>query len=124
MFCTPRRHAAAFALLLSLTPTIGGCTTTSRVPLDARSDLRRVTGVTSRSGASTKFVSPGATISNDTLYGMGTHGQLLLPVDSVATVWKPAKSTGRTMGLVFGLLAGSVAIVAIGVASSPFLTHR
>ena len=71
MFYTPRRRTAVLALILSLSPTITGCMGTTQVPLDASTDLTRVTGVISRSGTHTVFASPGATITNETLYAIG-----------------------------------------------------
>ncbi len=123
MFRTPRRRTAVLALILSLSPTITGCMGTTQLPLDASTDLTRVTGVISRSGTHTVFASPGATITNDTLYAIGKNGQLLLPVDSIATVRKPATSIGRSVALAFGLVAGGVAACAIAFANSGFLSH-
>lgn len=124
MFYTPRRRIAVLALILSLSPTITGCMGTTQVPLGASTDLTRVTGVISRSGINTVFAAPGATIANDTLYAIGKNGQLVLPVDSIATVRKPTRSIGRSVALAFGLVAGGVAALAIAVASSDFLSHR
>lgn len=116
-----RRSSALLALCLTLSPSLAGCVATRHIPFDERADMNGITGVTMRSGAHVPFSVPGGQVTNDTLYGIGRKGQLLLPVDSVASVLKPERSTGRTVGLAFVLLG--VAVVAAGIAASsvPFI---
>lgn len=120
MFRT-RRSSALLALCLTLSPTLAGCMATKHIPFDRRADMNGITGVTMRSGARMPFSVPGGQVANDTLYGIGQNGQLLLPVDSVESVWKPGRSTGRTIGLSFALLGVALAASAIAFFSTPFL---
>ncbi|MDB4915262.1 MAG: hypothetical protein JWM95_2906, partial [Gemmatimonadetes bacterium] len=103
MFRTARSPLGALALLLLLAPSIAGCSSIQRTPFDNGVALDRVTGVTMRSGSNTPFAARGASISNDTLYALGSQGQLKLPADSVTQVWHRRFSPGRTVGLVAGL---------------------
>jgi hypothetical protein len=111
MFHTARRPLGTLALLLLLAPLVAGCTSTQRIPFSSTARLDRLTGVTTRSGRDIRFYLPGATITNDTLYAVDRGGQLILPTDSIAEVWKPKFAAGRTLALV-----GGVGVVTLGVA--------
>jgi hypothetical protein len=110
MFHTARRPLGTLALLLLLAPSLAGCMTTQRIPFGNTAGLDRVTGVTTRSGRDIRFFQPGATITNDTLYAVDRDGQLILPTDSIAQLWKPKLAVGRTVVLGVGL-----AVLAVGV---------
>ena len=113
MFHTTRRPLGTLALLLLLAPSIAGCSSTQRIPFSSTARLDRLTGVTTRSGRDIRFYLPGATVSNDTLYAADRGGQLILPTDSIAQLWKPKFSVGRTLAL-----TGGVAVVTAGVAGA------
>lgn len=113
MFHTARRPLGTLALVLLLAPSLAACTTTQRIPFSSRAGLDRLTGVTTRSGRDIKFLVPGATITNDTLYAVDRGGQLILPTDSIAQLWKPKFAVGRTLALV-----GGAAVVTAGVAGA------
>jgi hypothetical protein len=113
MFHTARRPLGTLALLLLLAPSLAGCSSTQRIPFSSTARLDRLTGVTTRSGRDIRFYVPGATVTNDTLYAVDRAGQLILPTDSIAQLWKPKLSVGRTLALV-----GGVAVVTVGVAGA------
>ena len=113
MFHTARRPLGTFALLLLLAPSLTACTTTQRIPYGSTAKLDHLTGLTTRSGRDVKFYVPGATVTNDTLYAVDRGGQLIVPTDSIAELWKPKFSVGRTLALV-----GGAAVVAAGVAGA------
>ncbi len=113
MFHTARRPLGTFALLLLLAPSLAACTTTQRIPYGSTAKLDRLTGLTTRSGRDVKFYVPGATVTNDTLYAVDRGGQLILPTDSIAQLWKPKFAVGRTLALV-----GGAAVVTAGVAGA------
>jgi hypothetical protein len=117
MFHTARRPLGTLALLLLLAPSLAGCSSTQRIPFNISAGLDRLTGVTTRSGRDIKFFVPGATVTNDTLYAVDRGGQLILPTDSIAQLWKPKFSVGRTLALVGGLgvvTAGVAGAIAFG----------
>jgi len=117
MFHTARRPLGTLALLLLLAPSLAGCSSTQRIPFSSTARLDRLTGVTTRSGRDIRFSLPGATITNDTLYAVDRAGQLILPTDSIAQLWKPKLSVGRTLALVGGLgvvTAGVAGAIAFG----------
>jgi hypothetical protein len=112
MFRTARRPIGTLLLLLLLAPSITGCMTTRRGPFDNNgAGLKQISGVTTRSGREIRFRLPGASIVNDTMYAVGSKGEVSLPTDSIAQVWSRKTSPVRTAGLVVGLLAVGVAIV-------------
>jgi hypothetical protein len=113
MFHTARRPLGALALLLLLSAALAGCTTTQRIPFSSTARLDRLIGVTTRSGRDIRFEEPGATITNDTLYAVDRGGQLILPTDSIAQLWKPKISVGRTLAF-----TGGMAILTVGVAGA------
>ncbi|HLB09558.1 MAG TPA: hypothetical protein VK617_08485 [Gemmatimonadaceae bacterium] len=113
MFHTARRPLGALALLLLLSPALAGCTTTQRIPFSSTARFDRLIGVTTRSGRDIRFYEPGATITNDTLYAVDRGGQLILPTDSIAQLWKPKISVGRTLAF-----TGGMAILTVGVAGA------
>jgi len=115
MFRTARSPLGTLALLLLLASSIAGCMSTQRIPFDNSARLDRITGVTTRSGREIPFFESGASITNDTLYAVDRHGQLILPTDSIARVWNRKFSAVRTVGLVagLGLVAASV-VAAVG----------
>jgi hypothetical protein len=110
MFRTTRSPLGTLALLLLLAPSIAGCMSTQRIPFDNTARLDRITGVTTRSGREIPLFEPGASITNDTLYAVDRHGQLILPTDSIARVWNRKFSAVRTVGLVGGLALVGAAI--------------
>lgn len=112
MFPSTRRPVAVVTLLLTVFPYIAGCTTIHRVPLGGQSNMRHIVGVTTRSGEQITFASPGGQVTDDTLYGIGQTGQVILPTDSISTVWEPVRSTGRTVALVAVFAAAIGAVVA------------
>ena len=120
MFNIARRPVAALALFLVLAPTLAGCRSVERVPFNSTSRMDQTVGITMRSGQTIAFDPKGASIRNDTLYGISRKGQLMVPVpvDSIAEVWRSKVSAGRTIGLVLGMAAGVVAIAGIAVAVS------
>ena len=113
MFHTARRPLGTLALILLLAPSLAACTTTQRIPFSSTARLDRLTGVTTRSGRGIRFYAPGATVTNDTLYAVDRAGQLILPTDSIAEVWRPKFAVGRTVALV-----GGAALVTAGVAAA------
>lgn len=113
-----RRLIAAVMLPLFLAPTVSGCMSVQRTQYNPDASLREITGVTTRSGTKIPFASPGASITNDTLYAIGPQGQVIIPADSVAQVWNHKFSPGRTVGAVAGLTAGVAAALLIAVAVS------
>jgi hypothetical protein len=118
MLPTGRQAVAMFVALIFLSPGVGACSSTQHVPFECGVPLMRATGVTMRSGEDVRFIAPGASIKNDTLYAVGHTGQLMIPTDSIATVSKREFSPIRTVGLVGGLFAGVLLVALIGVASS------
>jgi hypothetical protein len=51
---------------------------------------------------------------------VGRGGQLILPTDSIASVWHRKVSTGRTIGFVAGLTVLTAAVAAaISIGNSP-----
>jgi hypothetical protein len=113
MFRTARRPASIVALLLFLAPSITGCATTQHVPFnDSAVKLDRITGVTTRSGRDIRFRLPGASIVDDTMYAVGPNGEVRLPTDSIAQLWKRKSSPVRTVGLVTGLFVVGIAALA------------
>ena len=120
MFNIARRPVAAFALFLVLAPTLAGCRSVERVPFNSTSRLDQTVGITMRSGQKIAFDPKGASVRNDTLYGVSRTGQVMVPVpvDSIAEVWRSKVSTGRTVGLVLGMAAGFAVIAAIAGAKA------
>ncbi len=116
MFHYARRPVAAIALCLVLAPSLAGCMTVQRVPFSPTDSLGQISGVTTRSGNEIPFAARGASITNDTLYGVGRQGQVIVPTDSVADVWKSKASPARTTALVLGVTAGLVGIAWIAAA--------
>jgi len=115
MFNIARRPVAALALFLVLAPTIAGCRSVERIPFNSTSRMDQTVGVTMRSGQKIAFDPKGASVRNDTLYGVSRKGQVMvsIPVDSIANVWRSKVSAGRTAGLVLGMAAGLAVIAAI-----------
>lgn len=123
MFHTARRPLGTLALLLLLAPSLAGCSSTQRIPFSSAVRLDRLTGVTTRSGRDIRFYVPGATVTNDTLYAVDRAGQLILPTDSIAQLWKPKLSVGRTLALTGGLAMLTVGIAgAIAMRHDPFIS--
>jgi hypothetical protein len=77
--------------------------------------LEHITGVTMRSGQAIRFREPGASVTHDSLYALGAQGQLVLPSDAVASVWRRKVSPVRTIGLISGL-----AVVALALSAAAF----
>ena len=113
MFHATRRHLGTLALILVLAPSLAACSSTQRIPFSSTARLDRLTGVTTRSGRDIRFYQPGATITNDTLYAVDRAGQLILPTDSIAQLWKPKLSVGRTL-----TLTGGLAMLMVGIAGA------
>lgn len=115
MFNIARRPVAELALFLVLAPTFAGCRSVERVPFNSTSRMDQTVGITMRSGQKIAFDPKGASVRNDTLYGVSRKGQVMvpIPVDSIAEVWRSKISAGRTAGLVVGMAAGLVVIAAI-----------
>ena len=125
MFHTARRPLGTLALFLLLAPSLAGCNTTQRIPFSSTARLDRLTGVTTRSGRDIRFYLPGATVTNDTLYAVDRGGQLILPTDSIAELWKPKLSVGRTLALIGGLGVVTVGIAgAIALKGTSFYTSH
>ena len=111
MFRTALRPVSTFAVLLLLAPSISGCMTTQRVPFaNDANGLKQISGVTTRSGREVHFRLPGASIVNDTMYAVGSGGEVSLPTDSIAQVWNRKTSPVRTVGAVVGVLAIGLAV--------------
>ena len=98
-----RRAAARTALSVLFMVYLGACTATERVELSTKPKLDDVAGITSRSGKDTPFERKGVVIENNMLYGSGPKGQIIVPTDSIQTVWVKTVSTGKTLGLVAAL---------------------
>ena len=60
--------------------------------------------MTTRAGVDVPFATAGVLISGDSMYAVGKKGQLVIPTDSVRTVWTRHFSGWRTAGLFVGLL--------------------
>jgi hypothetical protein len=118
MIRSSRRRIATVMLPLILAQTASGCMSVQRTQYNPDASLGKITGVTTRSGTKIPFTSPGASITNDTLYAMGRQGQIMIPADSVAQIWNDKFSKGRTAGLVVGLGVGVAAALLIAVAAS------
>ena len=118
MFRSAHSPLGTLVVLLFIAPLIAGCMSTQRVPFNNTVGLDRITGVTTRSGMDIPFAKPGAQITNDTLYAIGRSGQVVLPTDSIARVWNTKFSSGRTVGLVLGLVAAAVGVAYIVAAIS------
>src|SRR4051812_13403129 len=86
MFRNAHRPINRLAFLVLLVPSISGCMTTRHAAFNNGAQLDQITGVSLRSGQEIRFQSPGASITNDTMYALGPKGQLLLPTDSIAQV--------------------------------------
>ena len=111
MFRTARQPLGTFALLLLLAPSIAGCMTTRQAPFsDDVVGLNRITGVTTRSGRESRFRLPGASIVNDTMYAVGSGGEVSLPTDSIGRLSTRRISAVRTAGLVAALAILGIAI--------------
>ena len=111
MFRTARHPFGTLALFLLLAPTLTGCMTTQQIPFGNNAvGLNTISGVTTRSGREIGFRLPGASIVNDTMYAIGSKGEVNLPVDSVARVWSRKTSPVRTVGLAVGLLVVGAAV--------------
>ena len=120
MFHIARRPVAALTLFLVLAPTLAGCRSVERVPFNSTSPMDQTVGITMRSGQKIAFDPKGASVRNDTLYGVSRKGQVMVPVpvDSIAEVWRSKVSAGRTVGLVLGMAAGLYVIAAIAGAKA------
>jgi hypothetical protein len=92
-------------VLILLAPVIAGCYASKRAPLNERTDLARVDGVTMRSGRKIEFAVNGATIANDTLRAVGKSGTITIPTDSIAAISQRKFSTAKTVGLTAGISA-------------------
>ena len=87
-----------------LAPIIAGCMATHHISFSSGLGLEHATGVMTRSGREIEFAMTGATMSNDTLYASGPHGEIALPADSIALI-----STRRFSPLTTLVLLGTVA---------------
>jgi hypothetical protein len=113
MFRTARRPVTTLALLLFLAPSITGCKTTQQIPFSNNAvRLDRISGVTTRSGREIRFRLPGASIVNDTMYAIGSKGEVSMPTDSISRLWNPKTSPVRTVGLITGVFVVGVAALA------------
>lgn len=111
MFRTARHPASTIVLLFLLAPSMTGCMTTQRTPFaNDANGLKQISGVTTRSGREVRFRLPGASIVNDTMYAVGSGGEVSLPTDSIAQVWNRKTSPVRTVGAVVGVLAIGFAV--------------
>ena len=110
--------AGRYVVLLAVAFSVGACMATQHVALDSRTDLQSATGMTTRSGRSIAFTKPGASVANDTLYALALAGQLIMPIDSIATISRKKFSATRTTGLVGGVFAGILLVAFIGVSTS------
>jgi hypothetical protein len=125
MFRIARSPLSTLALILLLTPSIAGCSSTQRVQFNSVAPLNHATGVTMLSGSNISFRESGASVSNDTLYALGLQGQLKVPADSIAQIRSRKFSPGRTVGLLAGLaLAGTFIAGAIAFDNSSFFHSR
>ena len=118
MFRAARRPIATLLLLLAFEPSLTGCIGTQHVPFQATQGLDRVTGVTTRAGRDIAFAEPGAVVTNDTLYAVGRHGQVILPTDSIANTWNRKTMVGRSVGLAVGVALVAALIVGVSAMKS------
>jgi hypothetical protein len=112
------RSAGRCLMLATLAFSLDACMATQHVALDPQTDLNRASGITTQSGRTISFTTPGASVVNDTLYAAASAGQLIMPTDSIATVSRKKFSATRTVGLVGGVFTGILLIALIGVATS------
>jgi hypothetical protein len=108
------RMSSRLLCALALTLSDSGCYATHHQRLDPTASLDSVTGITTRSGNEILFAKPGATITNDTLFAIGTVGPLKVPTDSIAQVTSHGFSRGGSL-VVLGAF-GAAALVAVYLA--------
>lgn len=108
-----RTAAARSALAALFVLHLGACTVNKYVELSANPKLADVAGLTTKSGRVVNFEPRGAVISNNNLYAVGAQGQVVIPTDSIKTVWVKQFSTSHTLGLVAALAAVIVGYVAV-----------
>ena len=86
-------------------------------PTDSVQQQRRPTRPNQRHhhafGTEIRFRLPGASIVNDTMYAIGSQGEVSLPTDSVARLWNPKISPVRTVGMITSVLVVGIATLAI-----------
>lgn len=95
---------ACIALLL------GGCWSTSQIPLAKYPPLSHANAITTSAGTTIQFDRSGASVVHDTLRASSAAGPVVIPADSVNLVSVRSFSWGRAIGLYLGL--GAVAMIA------------
>ena len=105
-----RTYPAAVVQLSLVALLLAGCSSTQHVPFNSAAPLDRATGVTMRSGSKIPFAERGASAVDDTLFALGPRGQVKVPTNDVAQVWRRKFAPGRTVGLVLGLAFATMAI--------------
>jgi hypothetical protein len=106
----------ALSLLLALSS--AGCYTTRHQRLEPNASLGGATGITTRAGDQIQFAKPGATITNDTLFAIGTIGPLKVPTDSVADVTSRGYSSGSSFVVIGAAAAAVLTLLFLDLASS------
>jgi len=117
---TKRTIAVLLAFLLSLS----GCTVRKvvRVPTAnvAQPDKEVIVGVTTMKGEEVSFDPPGAVLKDRTLTATVKKVPYELSLDQAQRLWveRKEKSTARTIGLVAGIVVGTVVVIAGVVAAT------
>jgi len=115
-----RPIAAVLVVLL----TLAGCTVKKVQKLPPTAVIQpgkdTIIGATTLKGEDVSFDPPGATIASGTLHGSVKKTTYDLPMDQVQRLWiqRDTISSGRTIGLVAGIIVGTVVIVAAVIAAT------
>ena len=113
----------ASALILTLFWMDAGCTVRKVQKVDPASvnaQQEQIVGVTTRRGEEVSFDPPGATVRNDTLTARVRGVDYTLPVSDVQRFWVERKGTStlRTIGLVAGIVVGTLVVAAVIIAAT------
>jgi len=116
----------AVAMVLVVCLFLSGCTVhkvqklaTASVP-QPLPDKERIVGITTMKAENVSFDQPGATIVNGTLHGWVNKVAYDIPLDQVQRLWvdKESISAVRTIGLVAGIMVGTVVVLAAIIAAT------
>lgn len=114
---------AVFAVLALILQTFS-CTVKKTIQLDSAQVTNpareKIVGVTTKSGEELKFDEPGALVRDQMLDVNIARTPHQIPINTVQRFWieRTETSTARTIGLVAGIAAGTLAVVAIVVAAT------
>lgn len=118
-----KRVIAVFALVLMMLH-VFNCTvrkTVRREPAKvAKPATEKIVGITTKAAEDLKFDAPGALVRGDMLEANVNKRPYQIPIDRVQRFWieRTETSSVRTIGLVAGIAAGTLAVLAIVVAAT------